>query len=50
MDVHVVTVNEKGRLWQTIRFANGSWQPFGDIEGQAGEIGKLRIPAISREW
>jgi hypothetical protein len=48
-DVHVVTVNEKGRLWHTIRLTSGSWQPFGDVEGRAGEAGKLRIAAISRE-
>jgi hypothetical protein len=43
----VAATNAAGRLWHTIRAADGSWQPFGDVEGQTGEMGELRAVAIS---
>jgi hypothetical protein len=50
-DLHVCTVNRAGRLWHTIRFANGSWQqPFGDVESVAGEKGDLTSVAVAKEW
>ena len=46
-DAHVCVVNGAGRLWHTIRFADGSWQPFGDVEGQTGEMGDLAAVSCS---
>jgi hypothetical protein len=41
IQLQVSAINGAGRLWHTIRFANGSWQPFGDIESQTGDMGEL---------
>jgi hypothetical protein len=30
-----------GGLWHTIRFTNGPWQPFGNVEGSAGDRGRF---------
>jgi hypothetical protein len=45
--LHVGAVNSAGRLWPTIRFADGCWQPFGDVEGQTGDMGDLRMVTAS---
>ena len=30
-----------GQVWHTLRQANGSWTPFGDVESNTGDIGTL---------
>src|SRR6266567_8103 len=42
-DLHVVGTTSDGKLWYTIRSANGSWQPFfDDIKAQeANDPGPL---------
>ena len=39
--LHVCAVNAAGRLSYAIRSEDGSWSPFGDVDGQTGERGDL---------
>lgn len=40
--LHLVTCDVNGDLWHTLRYGNGAWSPFGNIEQQAGDIGSTR--------
>lgn len=40
--LHLSGATWDGRLWHTIRFPNGPWQQFGDVEGQTGDRGTIR--------
>jgi Astacin (Peptidase family M12A) len=40
-DLHLCGVTNEGRLWHTIRFADGSWQDFRDVEPVSGERGNF---------
>ena len=46
-NVHLVAINTAGRLWHSIRYSGGSWQAFGDVEGQTGEMGDLSQVAVA---
>jgi hypothetical protein len=46
-NLHLAAINAAGRLWHTIRFTDGSWQPFGDVEIPAGEKGDLADVGIA---
>jgi hypothetical protein len=41
-DVHVVGCTVDGKVWHTIRWSDGSWLPFEDVQERAGQIGSVR--------
>jgi hypothetical protein len=45
-DLHVTGITSDGRLWHTIRAANGGWTPFGDVEGQIGDRGQFQSVSL----
>jgi hypothetical protein len=48
-EMHLCAINTVGRLWHTIRFSTGSWQPLGDAEGQTGDMGELAQVAAAAQ-
>jgi hypothetical protein len=46
-ELHLLGVTSDGRLWHAIRHANGAWEPFGDVKGQAGDPGAFTRVAAS---
>ena len=45
-ELHVAAINTQGHLWHTIRYRDGSWQQFGDVEGPAGDRGSFRTVSV----
>ncbi|MGW3647055.1 hypothetical protein [Streptomyces sp. NPDC000878] len=45
--LHVVGCDVNGDLWHTLRYGNGAWMPFGNIEQQASDIGSARSVACA---
>jgi hypothetical protein len=52
-DLHVIGATTDGKLWHTIRFENPqaglSWQPFGDVKVQTGDVGAFVDVDCARE-
>ena len=42
-ELQMCVVNAAGRIWHTVRVADGSWQPFEDVETKSGELGDLQV-------
>ena len=52
-DLHVIGATTDGKLWHTLRFeqpVGPSWQPFGDVKGQAGDVGDFVDLDCAREF
>jgi len=45
-ELHVAGTTADGHLWHTIRYRDGSWQQFGDVEGPAGDRGSFRTVSV----
>jgi uncharacterized protein YkwD len=45
--LHLCAITSDGRLWHTVRRADGSWVPFGDVAGQAGDQGRFVSVALA---
>jgi uncharacterized protein YkwD len=45
--LHLCAITSDGRLWHTVRRADGSWLPFGDVASQAGDQGQFVSVALA---
>jgi len=48
--IHAAGTTTDGRLWHTIRWTNGTWQPFGDVKGQAGDRGPFVAVSVAYDY
>ena len=49
-DLHLTTITSDSRLSHAIRFSDGSWTPFGDVEDGTGRrVGTMRTAAMAAE-
>jgi hypothetical protein len=47
-ELHVCGVTSDGKMWHTIRHADGSWiRPFGDVKGQTSDPGHFSAVACA---
>ncbi|MCX5194275.1 CHAP domain-containing protein [Streptomyces sp. NBC_00249] len=45
---HVLAVNNEGKLYHTVRLADGNWAGFGDVHGEAGPLANItQVAAVS---
>jgi hypothetical protein len=45
--VHVVGITSDGGMYHTIRRADGTWFPFGNVKGQSGDPGAFKDVAVA---
>ncbi|NUT53267.1 MAG: hypothetical protein HOV94_39180, partial [Saccharothrix sp.] len=45
--LHLAVFTEAGRLLHAIRFADGRWQPFGDVRAATGSPSSLAVGAVT---
>ncbi len=46
-DLHIAAVTIEGGLWHTIRFADGTWQKFGDVRGATGSTASFQAVSVA---
>jgi hypothetical protein len=46
-ELQLAGITTDGKIWHTIRHADGSWTPFGDVTGVAGSPGTFKDVATA---